>query len=314
MGHGLNPPEPLREPVTSADAYLHGVAEVLVDRRTAFQRLRIVRSPDFGKALVLDDAWQTSQADEFLYHEALCHPAMLLHGGPRRVLVLGGGDGGLLREVLRWRTVEQAVLVDIDAEVLAACRELLPEIHQGSFDDPRAKVHAADAWAYLRQTSGGWDVILSDLTDPAEEGPSARLFSVEYMRLCRAALAAGGTFAIQAGPACPPRLDLFGRVMATARAVFPHVGFCAVHVPTYGVSLGLALGADRAVAFPSQTAIDAVLAEKVRGELHMLDGRAVHGLFNPPRYLRQAAAADVQPFTLSDGADYARDVLGASST
>ncbi len=310
MGGQLSRPAPIREPVTASDAYLHGVAEVLLDRRTAFQRLRIVRSPDFGKSLVLDDAWQVSQEDEFLYHEALCHPAMLLHGTPRRVLLLGGGDGGLLREVLRWKTVERAVLVDIDGEVIAACRELLPEIHQGSFDDPRAEIQTADAWDYLRQTPGGWDVILSDLTDPAEDGPSARLFSVDYMRLCREALAAGGTFAIQAGAACPPRLDLFARVMATVRTAFAHTGFCAVHVPTYGVSLGLALGAAREVVFPPAADIDAILAKQVRGELRMLDGRAVQGLFHPPRHLRRAASADVPPFTLADGADYTRDVLG----
>jgi len=306
----LNGPAPIREPITAADAYLHAVAEVLLDRRTAFQRLRIVRSPDFGKSLVLDDAWQVSQGDEFLYHEALCHPAMILCGTPRRVLVLGGGDGGLLREVLRWKTVERAVLVEIDAEVVAACRDLLPEIHQGSFDDPRVEVRTADAWDYLQQTPGNWDVILSDLTDPAEDGPSARLFSTAYMDLCREALNAGGAFAIQAGAACPPRLNLFARVMATARAVFDHTGFCAVHVPTYGVSLGLALGANRAVAFPPAAEIDAVLAERVRGELRMIDGRALRSLFDPPRYLRQAAAADIPPFTLADGADYARDVLG----
>jgi spermidine synthase len=309
MGSELNKPAPIREPITAADVYLHGVAEVLLDRQTAFQRLRIVHSPDFGKSLVLDDAWQVSQADEFLYHEALCHPAMLLQGAPQRVLVLGGGDGGLLREVLRWRTVEEAALVDIDGDVIAACREWLPEIHQGAFDDSRAEVHTADAWDYLRQTSGGWDVILSDLTDPAEEGPSARLFSVAYMRLCRKALADGGVFAIQAGAACPPRLNLFARVMATARTVFTHTCFCAVHVPTYGVSLGLALGAQREVAFPPPGDIDTTLTQQVRGELRMLDGPAVHGLFNPPRYLRQAASAKVPPFTLIDGADYRRDVL-----
>ena len=305
----MSGPATIREPITASDAYLHGVAEVLLDRMTAFQRLRIVRSPDFGKSLVLDDAWQVSQEDEFLYHEALCHPAMLLHGAPRRVLVLGGGDGGLLREVLRWETVEKAVLVDIDGDVIAACRQLLPEIHQGSFDDPRAEVRTADAWDFLRQTPGGWDVILSDLTDPAEDGPSARLFSVEYMGLCRRALTRDGAFAIQAGAACPPRLDLFARVMATVRAVFAHTGFCAVHVPTYGVSLGLALGAEREASFPPATEIDAVLAKRVKGELRMLDGQAVNGLFNPPRYLRQAALADLPPFTLDNAADYARDVL-----
>lgn len=310
MGRQLSGPEPIGEPVTAGDTYLHGVAEVLLDRRTAFQRLRIVRSPDFGKALVLDDAWQTSQEDEFLYHEALCHPAMLFHGAPRRVLVLGGGDGGLLREVLRWKTVEQAVLVDIDGEVLDACRELLPEIHQGAFDDPRADIRTADAWDYLSRTPGNWDVILSDLTDPEEEGPSVRLFSVEYMHLCRKALNAGGTFAIQAGAACPPRLELFARVMATLRAVFAHTAFGAVHVPTYGVSLGLALGAEQAMAPPPAKVVDAALAEHVRGELRMMDGRALHGLLNPPKYLRRAAAAHVHPFTLADGADYGRDVLG----
>lgn len=90
----MSDPGPIREPVTAADTYLHGVAEVLLDCRTAYQRLRIVRSPDFGKSLVLDDAWQVSEGDEFLYHEALCHPAMLRHGAPRRVLVLGGGTAG----------------------------------------------------------------------------------------------------------------------------------------------------------------------------------------------------------------------------
>jgi len=310
MGRELSRPGPIREPITAADAYLHAVSEVLLDRRTAFQRLRIVRSPDFGKSLVLDDAWQVSQEDEFLYHEALCHPAMLLHGAPRRVLVLGGGDGGLLREVLRWKTVELAVLVDIDGEVIAACRQLLPEIHQGAFDDPRAEVVVNDAWDYLEHTPGRWDVILSDLTDPAEEGPSARLFSAAYMRLCRKAMTEGGAFAIQAGAACPPRLKLFERVMATVRAVFTHTGFCTVHVPTYGVSLGLALGAERPVAFPPAGKIDAILTQRVQGELRMLDGPALHGLFTPPRYLRQAACAEVPPFTLADGADYGRDVLG----
>jgi spermidine synthase len=171
-------------------------------------------------------------------------------------------------------------------------------------------VQTAGAWDYLRQTPGSWDVILSDLTDPAEDGPSARLFSVDYMRLCRKALAADGTFAIQAGAACPPRLDMFARVMATVRAAYAHTGFCAVHVPTYGVGLGLALGAAREVVFPPAADIDAILSQQVRGELRMLDGRPVPGLFQPPRYLRRTASANVPPFILTDDADYARDVLG----
>jgi hypothetical protein len=98
--------------------------------------------------------------------------------------------------------------------------------------------------------------------------------------------------------------------MATVRAAFAHAGCCAVHVPTYGVSLGLALGAQQPIEFPNAGAIDAALAERVRGELQMIDGRALRGLFKPPKFIRRAAAADVPPFTLADGADYRRDVLG----
>lgn len=300
----------LIERLTSADALLHAVDEVLVDKHSAIQRIQVVRSPTLGLGLVLDGLWQTCQADEFLYHEPLAHPAMLLHGSPRRVLILGGGDGGLLREVLRWRTVEQCLLVDIDPEVLAVSRELLGPIHQGAFDDPRAQTLAADAWDVLRDGESGWDVILSDLTDPVENGPAARLFTREFFMLCRQALTPGGVFALQAGEASPP-MRLFGRVSASVASAFEHVLPFASHVPSYGVSMGFVLASRRSLSAPTAEEAEAGLNAGMGGGLRMLDGVALHGLLHGPRHVRLAmdAAGRSACATLNEPVSLERDVL-----
>ena len=122
----------ISEYITPWDIYQHGVNRILASKRTNFQEMQIVETGAYGKALVLDGKWQSCTGDEFLYHEPLVHPAMIAHGNPKRVLILGGGEGATAREVLRWKCVERAVMVDIDGEVVAACREHLPEMHQGA--------------------------------------------------------------------------------------------------------------------------------------------------------------------------------------
>nr|CAI78837.1 spermidine synthase [uncultured bacterium] len=167
------------------DVYAHGVAKTLVHRKTKFQEMHIIETGTFGKALILDGFWQSCTGDEFLYHEPLVHPAMLLHGRPRRVLVLGGAEGAAVREVLRWKSVEQVVMVDIDGEVVEACRQHLPEMHQGACDDPRVEVRIQDALVYLDETRSTFDVIISDLSDPIEDGPSFKLFTRETFERAR---------------------------------------------------------------------------------------------------------------------------------
>jgi len=300
----------LMEQLTSADALLHAVDEVLVDKRSTIQHIQVVRSPTLGLGLILDGLWQTCEADEFLYHEPLAHPAMLLHGSPRRVLILGGGDGGLLREVLRWRTVEYCLLVDIDAEVLAVSRQLLGPIHQGAFDDPRVQTLTADAWDVLRGEESGWDVILSDLTDPVENGPAARLFTREFFTLCRQALSKDGVFALQAGEASPP-MDLFGRVSASVASTFEHVLPFASHVPSYGVSMGFVLASQRSLNVPTAEEAEAGLNTGMGGGLRMLDGVALHGLLHAPRHVRLAmdTAGGSACATLNEPVSLERNVL-----
>ena len=154
------------EEMTPYDAYSHGIVEVLAQKTTPFQEMTIVRSGTYGKALVLDGKWQSSQGDEFLYHEPLVHVACVYHGNPKKVLILGGGEGATVREVLKWKSVENVTMVDIDGDVVEACKEHMPELHQGAFDDPRTNLVIGDALDCLDKSEGEWDVIISDLSDP----------------------------------------------------------------------------------------------------------------------------------------------------
>ncbi|MDP2727487.1 MAG: methyltransferase domain-containing protein, partial [Dehalococcoidia bacterium] len=156
--------------------------EVLVTR-TQYQRLEILDTLPFGRCLFLDDKIQSAETDEFLYHESLAHPALVAHPSPRSVLIIGSGEGALLREVLKHNTVKRVLMVDIDEEVVRACREHLTQWHQGAFRDHRVEVLHVDARAYLEETADVFDSILVDVTDPLAGGPSYRIFTKEFYQL-----------------------------------------------------------------------------------------------------------------------------------
>ena len=197
--------------------------------RSDYQQIEILDTVSFGRALVLDGALQTTVADEFCYHEPLVHVPLLAHPRPRRVLVVGGGDGGCLRHVLM-HDVECAVQVEIDQLVVRACREWLPELAGEAFDDPRAELVIGDGLAYLRDAPAPFDVILVDSTDPV--GPAKDLISEEFFRLARAALTSDGLLAVQTGS---PLLMLDELRAAAGRiaAVFPTARTYLGHVPSY---------------------------------------------------------------------------------
>jgi spermidine synthase len=169
----------------------------LVRRRTPYQELELAETEDLGLVLALDGKFMLSERDEPFYHEMLVHPAMLLHPRPERVLIVGGGDGGTLREVLRHPQVKRAYLVEIDAEVIEVAREFLPSVHRGSFDDPRAQVVIQPGEEFIAGHPREFDVIVVDSTDPI--GPGEALFSRGFFAACREALQEGGLFVTQSG-------------------------------------------------------------------------------------------------------------------
>ena len=288
----------INEYISPHDVYSHGVRRILNHRRTAFQEMYIVESGRAGKGLVLDGKWQSCTGDEFLYHEPLVHPACVGHGGPERVLILGGGEGATVREALKWKSVERVVMVDIDGEVVEACREHLPEMHRGAFDDPRTELVIGDALGYLDRCEREWDVIVSDLSDPIEHGPSFKLFTRETFARCERALRPGGRFVLQAGPVAPALLPVHARLVNTVNDVFPHVAPYASHIPSYADPWGFVIGGHEPLdTRPDPDAVDALLAEKTTGDFRMFDGRTLLGLLQPPKHIRDAIATETTIYT-----------------
>ena len=291
----------INEYITPWDIYQHGVNRVLIHEKTAYQEMFIVETGAYGKALVLDGKWQSCTGDEFLYHEPLVHPAMIAHGRPRRVLVLGGGEGATVREVLRWRTVERVVMVDIDGEVVEACRRHLPEMHQQAFDDPRLELIIADAVKVLETTTELFDVVISDLSDPIEEGPSYPLFTKEYFEKVRRVLVEDGIFVVQAGPLAPAEIQLHARLHNTVKSVFPQAISYGSHVPTYASPWGFVLAASRPFEslFDPQ-AVDQLLSAQTTGGFRMFDGHTLIGLLHLPLNVRRVIEEETFVYTLAN--------------
>src|SRR3989338_9015718 len=220
------------------EGHIHGIKKTLYSGKTEYQSMEILETGSYGKCLILDGKMQSTEVDEFIYHEALVHPAMLTHPKPESVFIVGGGEGATLREVLRHKTVKRAVMVDIDKEVVDRCRELLPEYHQGAFDDPRAELRYMDARKYLEETSEVFDVIIIDISEPVEEGPAYLLYTKEFYDLVFERLSEGGLIALQAGTTAIHYLLNFSAVCHTLKAVFPIVTPYHASLPSFGLPWG----------------------------------------------------------------------------
>ncbi len=266
---------------------LHSIKDVLYTGRTKFQSVEIIRSSRFGKFLVLDGKIQSSEGDEFIYHEALVHPAMITHPRPKTVFIAGGGEGATLREVLSYNTVKRAVMVDIDEEVIAICQKFLPDHSQGSFEDERTKLYHVDARDYLANSGEAFDIIIIDLPDPIEEGPAYLLYTQEFYQLVRNRLTANGIISVQAGSAAWNELLNFTAVNNTLKSVFPIVCPYKVDIPSFGGPWGFCLASSSLNPVSlSVTEVDSrILACSLTG-LKFYDGLTHQGMFSLPKHLR----------------------------
>ena len=174
---------------------LRFTGEVFYDVQSPFQRVRIIESYKYGKMLALDDMVMTTIQDEFHYHEMISHPAMFTHGNAKNILVIGGGDGGSIREILRHEGVEKVTMVEIDGEVIKACKEFLPEI-ANSFDHPKLELLVDDGIEFIKNAKPeSYDIIIVDGSDPV--GPAEGLFSVEFYTNCYNSLKKDGIMLAQ---------------------------------------------------------------------------------------------------------------------
>ncbi len=269
------------------EGHVHEVKTVLFSKKTPFQRIEVVEFGGYGRSLVLDGKVQSTQTDEFIYHEVLVHPAMLTHPDPKRVLVVGGGEGATLREVLRHRTVERALMVDIDREVVEVSRKFLPDFHAGAYDDPRSELVFEDARQWIETHDEIFDVIIIDLSDPIEEGPCYRLYTREFYQLVSRRLSPQGTIALQSGTVAPHDLLNVSAIYKTLQTAFPVVCPYTANVPCFGLPWGFQL-ASKAISPRSSSAgdYDGMIGRRVKGTLKYLTGEVCTAQFVLPKYLR----------------------------
>ncbi len=285
-----------------ADLIAYEKKQVIVQGETEFQEYEIFLSSLYGHVLVLDGRLQSAEKDEVIYHEAMVHPAMVAHPDPRRVLILGGGEGATLREALRHNTVTQAVMVDIDEELVRMCEKWLPTYHAGTFTDPRTELVFADGRTWLEgQPDRSFDVALLDLPEPLEEGPALVLFTKEMYELVGRKLTPQGVLAVQSGSA-----GIHGRMMPdinwTLRAVFPRVMAYAAFVPSFMDLYGFHMAGGADFVWPSPAEVAARLQTRGLSTFQWFGAAFSASLPLLPAYLKERlekqgrVLTDAEPF------------------
>jgi len=263
------------------------VTRLVHTEQTPYQHLEIYDSAIFGRMLVLDGAVQTTEREEFVYHEMLAHPALCAHPAPKRVLIIGGGDGGALEEALK-HPLEGATLVEIDEAVVRTSREYLAGVAGRAFEDPRATLVIGDGIAYAGETAERFDVALVDSTDP--QGPAVGLFAPEFYGTIARKLTPGGLLVVQSGSAMYQR-DLIRSVRRTMRPFFPVVRTYVAAVVEYPGTLWSftvgSLGPDPAVVPPD------TIAKRTAGfGLRYYTPIGHQAAFAAPPFLREATESD----------------------
>jgi spermidine synthase len=265
---------------------LRFTGDVFYDVQSPFQRVRILESYKYGKMLALDDMVMTTEKDEFHYHEMISHPAMFTHGNAKNILVIGGGDGGTVREILRHEGVEKVTMVEIDGEVIKSCKEFLPNI-AAAFDNPKLDLIVDDGIAFLMNAAPeSYDIIIVDGSDPV--GPAEGLFSVEFYNNCYKALKQGGILVAQ-GESPKFNEKAFSELNRTLQHIFgkENAPISLFFVPTYPTGMwsfqyGLK-GAQHPKSVSNDVLIDAFVAAK---GLRYYNSDIHRGSFATPNFVK----------------------------
>jgi len=256
---------------------------------TRFQQVDILDTQNLGRVVILDRKVQSAESDEFIYHEALVHPAMVTHPNPKSVLILGGGEGATLREVLKHATVCKVVMVDIDEEFIHLCKKYLKKWHRGSFRDKRVDVLFIDAIEYMKETECTFDIVIADISDPIEEGPALNNYTKEFYTLVKKMLAPRGIFVTHATEvhyaAYKKTAD---KIVNILNGMFPILQVYFEYIPSFICLWGFAMASSKhnPVKIASKTIESRLRKRHVKGLLYY--NAAIHKrMFTIPKCLKR---------------------------
>lgn len=291
--------EPLKdmliETLNDNMGYFFRASELLFEKQTAFQDLAVYEFPHWGRVLRLDGVFQTSDRDEFLYHEPLAHVPGLCMNGPKRALVIGGGDGGAIEEILKYPTVEEVVMVELDRDVVDASKMHLPDISKGAFDNPKTTLLIEDGIAYIKNCQEKFDLVILDLTDPF--GPSVSLYTQEFYNSVNNILSETGAFTLHIeSPISRPAL--FQGIYHTLKSVFKFVSPMLNYVPMYGTLWAYAMASQ--VHDPlsiSRETIKKRLDSFKLPDLQFINEDTYYSVLSIPNYVQSLLKEEKEPYT-----------------
>ncbi len=269
------------------EAHMRGITKIYASEKTPYQQVEVIQSSHYGKCLILDGHMQSAQQDEFIYHENLVHPAMVSSPNPKKVLIIGGGEGATLYEVLRHKTVEKAWMIDIDQRVVELCMEHMEEWHRGAFQDKRTVLLFEDGRKFLEKTDEKFDVIIVDIPEPVEEGPAYLLYTEEFYKIVSKKLNPDGMVALQSGCSAEKELTCLAAIHHTLKRVFPLVYSWAANVPSFDIPWSFTM-ASKSIDPKNikREQADRILKERNVGKLKYYDGETHEGIFFVPKYIR----------------------------
>ncbi len=275
-------------------------SEILFEARTKYQQVVYIRTLGFGRTLFIDNIINSSEADEFVYHEAIVHPALLRAARRQSVLIIGGAEGATLREALKYKSVRSAVMVDIDEELVRLCQRHLTEVYGNPWVDPRVELVFGDGRSFLKE-GRTFDAIIIDLNEPTEDSPARSLYTREFYELVKTALNPGGVISVQSEWIHMPFHNDLTRTQA---AVFPAVKTLEVNIPSFMMPTAFNLCA----AGPARLDLDPDTIDRLIGEneldLRYYNGQVDRKIATLPPYLIRMKEKPGRIFTDAELPDY----------
>lgn len=288
------------EPYSKDEKFALKIKEIIFQGSSSFQTIELYDTYAQGKVLFLDGCMQMAEYDEFVYHESLCHPALIHHPNPERVCILGGGECFTAREVLRHKSVKYVCMADIDEMVIDVCRN---HLHNGKevFADPRLEIIIGDA-AEVLEKQGKFDVIISDLPDPYAGGPCFELYTKEfYQNLIENNLTEEGIFVTQSHRIGLYEEDnkVFASINNTLEKVFPQVISYKVHIISFLEEYGFNLGFKSPQKLIDSITFDRLLESKIKGDLKYINGEAWSSMTKLNKIIRKYLDEETKIYTTS---------------
>ena len=290
---------------TRYDGHLRAIKKVIYQGRSRYQEIEIIEFHELGKALIIDGLTQSSIYDEHIYHEALVHPAMILHDSPEKILIIGGGEGATLREVLKYRSVKEVHMVDLDDEVIKVSKKYLPEMNKGSFDDPRLKLIIDDGRKFIEDKVDEYDVIILDLVDPIKNTQAVFLYTIEFYEKIRKSLKENGVIVTQA-TSPSSTLNVYSVIYNTIKHIFRFSRPYSIYMKSFDDLWGFVIASDKLdIGKLSLEDINKRIKDRVFHPLRFYDGETHIWMFTLPKNIREKLfsedkiSTDKEPISLS---------------